>query len=59
MAENADSPKEIMKGYDGKMPNENSSKESITPFAITDFRGIKRLFGIKDKKRCGRMYILG
>ncbi len=41
------------------MPNENTGKDSITPFAITDFRDIKRLFGIKDKNRSGHMYILG
>jgi len=41
------------------MRNENANKESITPFAITDYRDIKRRLGIKDKNRRGHMYILG
>ncbi len=40
--------------------NENTGIDnSITPFAITDFRDVKRRFGIKDKNRSGHMYILG
>jgi hypothetical protein len=35
------------------------NNNSITPFAITDFRDVKRCFGIKDKNRAGHMYILG
>jgi hypothetical protein len=37
----------------------NRFKNSITPFAITDFRDIKKCFGIKDKNRSGHIYILG
>jgi hypothetical protein len=40
--------------------SENTGNEnSITPFAITDFRDVKRCFGIKDKNRAGHIYILG
>jgi hypothetical protein len=35
------------------------SQDAITPFAITDFRDVKRCFGIKEKNRAGHMYILG
>ncbi len=31
----------------------------ITPFAVTDYRDIKRIFGIKEKNRRGHMYIIG
>lgn len=41
------------------MKNNIGNDNSITPFAITDFRDIKRCFGIKDKNRSGHMYLLG
>src|SRR4030042_4355895 len=31
----------------------------ITPFALTDYRDIRKLFGIKEKNRRGHMYIIG
>lgn len=37
----------------------SSSENSITPFAITDFRDSQKVFGIKDRDRAGHMYILG
>lgn len=30
---------------------------SITPFALTDFRGTQMRFGIKDRDRFGHMYV--
>jgi len=42
--------------YDGRVKNDN---DSITPFAITDFRDVKRCFGIKEKNRAGHMYVIG
>lgn len=41
------------------MSKNTGNESSITPFAITDFRDVKRCFGIKDKNRSGHMYILG
>jgi DNA helicase HerA-like ATPase len=39
---------------------ENSQKNNrITPFAVTDYRDIRKLFGIKEKNRRGHMYIIG
>ncbi|MCX6565123.1 MAG: type IV secretion system DNA-binding domain-containing protein [Candidatus Aminicenantes bacterium] len=39
---------------------ENSQKiNRITPFALTDYRDIRKLFGIKQKNRRGHMYIIG
>lgn len=39
---------------------ENSQKNNpVTPFAITDYRDIRKLFGIKQKNRRGHMYIIG
>jgi type IV secretory pathway TraG/TraD family ATPase VirD4 len=41
------------------MEEGNASEQAITPFAITDYRNTRKLFGIKDKNRSGHMYILG
>ena len=39
---------------------ENSQKNNrVTPFAVTDYRDIRKLFGIKQKNRRGHMYIIG
>lgn len=40
------------------MKKENA-KNKITTFAVTNFRDIKKRFGIKDKNRQGHMYIVG
>jgi len=37
----------------------NNNENPITPFAITDYRDIKKRFGIKEKNRRGHMYIIG
>jgi len=37
----------------------NNEKNSVTPFAITNFRDIRKRFGIKEKNRRGHMYIIG
>ncbi len=31
----------------------------ITPFAVTNYRDIRQVFGIKEKNRRGHMYIIG
>lgn len=31
----------------------------VTPFAVTNYRDIRKIFGIKEKNRRGHMYILG
>jgi hypothetical protein len=36
-----------------------NNKNPITPFAVTDYRNIRRRFGIKEKNRRGHMYIIG
>src|SRR5260221_8509380 len=41
------------------MANHNHHDEQITPLAITNWRDIRRKFGIKQKNRRGHMYILG
>ncbi|MFX1535703.1 MAG: type IV secretory system conjugative DNA transfer family protein [Promethearchaeota archaeon] len=41
------------------MKNSKNEKNPITPFAITDYRDIKKRFGIKEKNRRGHMYIIG
>ena len=39
---------------------ENSQKNNrITPIAVTDYRDIRKLFGIKQKNRRGHIYIIG
>ena len=38
----------------------SSAKDNpITPFAITDYRDIRKQFGIKQKNRRGHMYLIG
>ena len=39
-----------------KLPDKNNR---VTPFAITNFRDIRKRFGIKQKNRRGHMYIIG
>ena len=41
------------------MKNSKNEKNPITTFAITDYRDIKKRFGIKEKNRRGHMYIIG
>lgn len=41
------------------MPRSNNDKNSITPFAVTNYRDIRKRFGIKEKNRQGHMYIIG
>jgi len=41
------------------MANLNNDKNPITPFAVTNWRDIRKVFGIKEKNRRGHMYIIG
>lgn len=41
------------------MSNSKNAKNKITPFAITDYRDIRKRFGIKEKNRRGHIYVLG
>lgn len=36
-----------------------NEKNRVTPFAVTNYRDIKQLFGIKEKNRRGHMYVIG
>lgn len=41
------------------MERKNSDNNPIIPFAVTDYRDIRKRFGIKKKNRRGHMYIIG
>lgn len=41
------------------MDNLNDNCNQVTPFAVTNFRDIKKRFGIKQKNRRGHMYVIG
>jgi hypothetical protein len=41
------------------MDEKNNGKNPITPFAVTNYRDIRKRFGIKQKNRRGHMYIIG
>jgi len=41
------------------MEKQSNQSTKITPFAITNYRDIKRRFGIKEKNRRGHMYLIG
>ncbi len=38
---------------------ENNKNEKVTAFAVTNYRDIRKRFGIKEKNRRGHMYIIG
>lgn len=37
----------------------NKDRNPVTPFAVTNYRDIRKRFGIKDENRRGHMYIVG
>lgn len=39
--------------------NYDHEKEPITPIGITDWRNVRKRFGIKDKDRLGHIYVIG
>jgi hypothetical protein len=41
------------------MKKVRNDRKTIIPFAVTDFRSIRKRFGIKEKNRRGHMYIIG
>ncbi len=41
------------------MSKSENAKNQITPFAVTDYRDIRKRFGIKERNRRGHMYIIG
>jgi len=41
------------------MTNSKNNKNPITLFAVTDYRDIRKRFGIKEKNRRGHIYIIG
>ena len=42
------------------MTEENKiNSDSITPFAVTNYRDIRKIFGIKQKNRRSHMYVIG
>ena len=45
--------------YDSDMEESQNAKEQITPIAITNWRDIRKRFGIKERNRRGHMYIIG
>src|ERR1700751_3861950 len=45
--------------YDQPMEHASEDDNQVTPFAITNYRDIRRRFGIKQKNRRGHMFVLG
>ena len=41
------------------MDEKENGKQQVTPIAVTNWRDIRRMFGIKEKNRRGHMYIIG
>jgi hypothetical protein len=41
------------------MEEKQTNKNPVTPFAVTNYRDIRKRFGIKEKNRRGHMYIIG
>jgi type IV secretory pathway TraG/TraD family ATPase VirD4 len=42
-----------------RMNDDTNHKEQVTPIAITNWRDIRKHFGIKQKNRRGHMYVVG
>ncbi len=42
-----------------RMDEKENDREQVTPIAVTNWRDIRRIFGIKEKNRRGHMYIIG
>ncbi len=45
--------------YHPNMDEKHTTKEQVTPIAVTNWRDIRKMFGIKEKNRRGHMYIIG
>ena len=45
--------------YHPNMDEKHTPKEQVTPIAVTNWRDIRKMFGIKEKNRRGHMYIIG
>jgi type IV secretory pathway TraG/TraD family ATPase VirD4 len=45
--------------YHGKMDDKKPIEDKVTPLAVTNWRDIKRKFGIRQKNRRGHIYIIG
>ncbi len=45
--------------YDRVMDEKENAKQQVTPIAVTNWRDIRKKFGIKEKNRRGHMYIIG
>ena len=41
------------------MDEQRSARQRVTPIAVTNWRDIRKVFGIKEKNRRGHMYIIG
>jgi hypothetical protein len=41
------------------MSDSNKPQNRVTPFAVTNYRDIRKVFGIKERNRRGHMYIIG
>lgn len=41
------------------MDEKDTGEQQVTPIAVTNWRDIRRMFGIKEKNRRGHMYIIG
>jgi hypothetical protein len=40
-------------------PSQNNDPNSVTPLAVTNYRDIRRIFGIRQKNRRAHMYVIG
>ena len=45
--------------YDSAMDKPDHEHNKITPIAVTNWRDIRKIFGIKEKNRRGHMYLIG
>ena len=43
----------------GSMTENTNDSNAVTRFAVTNYRDIRKIFGIKQKNRRGHMYVIG
>ena len=50
---------DCLMAYHSDMQSENNDRNPVTLFAVTNYRDIRKRFGIKEKNRRGHIYIIG
>ena len=50
---------DVVGQQNGSMPENINDSNAVTRFAVTNYRDIRKIFGIRQKNRRGHMYVIG